>query len=85
MFISRCRETDISPTVLHIAGKNDTSDKSIPGKDTGNNFIAGNYDTVINMSPVSFTLEINTKLKISPHIFLQKFEMVPIEYLLVGN
>jgi hypothetical protein len=38
-------------------------------KDTGNNFIAGNHDTVNNVSPVPFTPAINTKLKISRRFF----------------
>ncbi len=74
MFILRCRETDISPTVLHIAGKNDTCDKSIPGavisgykiiadvmecmKIRGQDIITGVKDTGDNLSPLTTTLSI---------------------------
>jgi hypothetical protein len=73
MFILRCRETDISPTVLHIGGKNDTSDKSIPCavitgykiiadvmesmKIRGQDIITGVKETGI-LSPVTMTLSI---------------------------
>jgi hypothetical protein len=53
-------------------------------KDTGNNFIVGNYDTVKNISQVSFTPAINISLKYLCE-FLQKFEMVPMVYLPGGN